>query len=265
MMKKRVFILLMFTVLLSLTGCGNKNEVPEKQQSEQVDKVEASTVSDSSSNLTNDLLYREYSMGEHFNAGEIMISKELLLSLFEEPKQVVIYCNDKIVQTINYNNEDIRYELTSDGIYGFLLVDETGESLDITAHVQGTSYLDGETDDILMLDSCFERNGYDVMIETGEPEILRGERYILKLSGESEACVTVYQYDNVAQAQEEVSCIDKSGDTITLPDQTNYVTWKSVPHYFYQDKAIIQYVGTDDTILMLLTELYGEPFAGGAN
>lgn len=143
MLKKRVFILLMFTVLLSLTGCGDKKEVPEKQQSEQVDKVEASTVSDSSSNLTNDLLYREYSMGEHFNAGEIVISKELLLSLIEDPKEVIIYRNDKIAQTINYNNEDIRYELTSDGVYGFLLVNETGEYLDITARVQGTSYPDG--------------------------------------------------------------------------------------------------------------------------
>ncbi len=112
----------MFTVSLLLTGCDNKNEVPEKQQSEQVDKVEASTVSDSSSNLTNDLLYREYSMGEHFNAGEVVISKEVLLSLIKEPKEVVVYCNDKIVQTINYNNEDIRYELTSDGVYGFILV-----------------------------------------------------------------------------------------------------------------------------------------------
>ena len=91
-----------------------------------------------------------------------------------------------------------------------------------------------------------------------------GERYIITLSGASEASITVYQYANKTSAKDDVLCIDKDGTTISFPDQTNYVTWKSIPHFFYQDNAIIQYVGTDEAILTILKELFGEQFAGGA-
>ncbi len=120
-----------------------------------------------------------------------------------------------------------------------------------------------ESEFVNTLAGSFKEKDYEVSIEHAEPEILRGERCILSLSGLSEDRITVYLYDDITLAQDDVLCIDKSGTTITLPEQTIYVTWKSVPHYYYQDKAIIEYVGMDNTILMLLTELYGEQFAGG--
>lgn len=52
---------------------------------------------------------------------------------------------------------------------------------------------------------------------------------------------------------------------MTLDEVTHYLEWKDVPHFYRQNNLILQYVGTDETILNLLTELYGEPFAGGAS
>ena len=145
-------------------------------------------------------------------------------------------------------------------------VDRTQEAYDRNTTIEKSEAIqikETEIDAINILESSFEEKGYEVSVEHVEPEILRGERYIIALSGISEARVTIYQYDNITMAKDDVLCIDKNGTTITFPDQTNYITWKSIPHYYYQDKAIIQYVGTDDTILSILIELYGEQFAGG--
>jgi len=118
-------------------------------------------------------------------------------------------------------------------------------------------------DTIGALVNAFEENGFAVKVELTESQFLRGRPFLLSLSGISDGCITVYQYEDSAQAQNDVLCIDDSGSTVYMPDQTIYITWKAIPFFYWYDDVIIQYVGTDDTILNLLAELFGDPFAGG--
>ncbi len=113
------------------------------------------------------------------------------------------------------------------------------------------------------LAEAFEENGYHAALESAEPEFLRGDRYLLLFSGKSEGRVTIYEYPDSLQAQEDASCMDEWGSALYLPDQTRFIEWKSVPHFYRADNLIIQYIGTDEAILGLLTGLYGEQFAGG--
>lgn len=89
-----------------------------------------------------DLVFREYPFGVKSYACEIMISKETLLNVVKEPKAVVVYFNDELLETINYNNADILIDLADDGIYRFMVVDKDGTSIDITSQIQGTSHSD---------------------------------------------------------------------------------------------------------------------------
>lgn len=113
--------------------------------------------------------------------------------------------------------------------------------------------------------SEFESNGFTVASESAEPQILTGKRHLLTLGGASDGIVTIYEYEDPTSAQADAQCIDGSGSIVTLDEVTHYVEWKDVPHFYRQNDLILQYVGTDETILNLLTELYGEPFAGGAS
>jgi len=118
-------------------------------------------------------------------------------------------------------------------------------------------------DAIDALVNSFEKNGFDVEIEAAEPQILRGTRYVLTFSGVSNGRIMIYKYNDAIQAQNDAMCIDDDGFTIYMPDQTHYVTWKDIPHFYCHNELIVQYVGTDDTILNLLTEMFGNQFAGG--
>lgn len=117
------------------------------------------------------------------------------------------------------------------------------------------------------ISSVFEENGYTVMCESVEQQILTGKRYLLTLSGVSDGRITLYEYDDFAQAQADALCIDKSGSQVNLANETGsettYVEWKSIPHFYQLNNLIVQYVGTDKTILTILTNLCEDQFAGG--
>ena len=104
--------------------------------------------------------------------------------------------------------------------------------------------------------------GLDVC-ESVEPQILTGKRHLLTFSGVSDGRITIYEYDNSAQAQVDVYSIDDSGSEVVLENETHYVEWKSIPHFYLYNNLIIQYIGTDRDILNLLTNLCGNQFAGG--
>ena len=115
-------------------------------------------------------------------------------------------------------------------------------------------------DDIL---KELENNGYTVICESVEPQILTGKRHLLTFSGVSDGRITIYEYDNSAQAQVDVYSIDDSGSEVVLENETHYVEWKSIPHFYLYNNLIIQHIGTDRDILNLLTNLCGNQFAGG--
>lgn len=105
------------------------------------------------------------------------------------------------------------------------------------------------------------------MCESVEQQILTGKRYLLTLSGASDGRITLYEYDNSVQAQADGFRIDESGSQVTLTNEsgteTTYIEWKSTPHFYQLNNLIVQYVGTDKTILDILTNLCGNQFAGG--
>lgn len=117
------------------------------------------------------------------------------------------------------------------------------------------------------ISSIFKESGYTVMCESVEQQILTGRRYLLTLSGASDGRITVYEYVDSVQAQADGSRIDESGSQVILTNETGtettYIEWKSTPHFYQLNNLIVQYVGTDKTILTILTNLCGNQFAGG--
>ena len=45
-----------------------------------------------------------------------------------------------MIETICYNDTNIHVNLNNDGIYCFMVMDEYGETVDITSQIQGTAY-----------------------------------------------------------------------------------------------------------------------------
>lgn len=142
-MKSKLFIV--FTmVILFISGC-QSNEKKEEVVQEADNYAECSELETTSSDtvLSGDLLYRKYSLGEKFNAGEILISKETLLDITKNPESVIVYFNDEMLETISYNDDDIHIDLVNAGVYCFMIIDKDGETIDITPQIQGTSYSEG--------------------------------------------------------------------------------------------------------------------------
>ena len=95
---------------------------------------------------SDDLVYKEYSLGEKFHSSKIVISKEILLSATKEPDTVIIYFNDEILETIAYDDTDIQMDLSNEGMYYFMVVSKDNEYVDITLQVQGISYSESGVD-----------------------------------------------------------------------------------------------------------------------
>ena len=99
-MKSKLFIVFTMVVLF-ISGCRSSEKKEEVVQdannyaeyNEELETTSSNTV------LSDDLLYREYSLGENFNAGEILISKETLLDITKNPDSVIVYFNDEMLET----------------------------------------------------------------------------------------------------------------------------------------------------------------------
>lgn len=125
--------------ILTLAKPNEKTANIEQNSKSQIDyNVQEADISDVAA--FDELVYKEYSLGEKFHSGEIVISKETLLNAVKEPKAIIIYFNDKILETIDYNDADIQVNLSNEGMYCFVIVDKDHASIDITSQIQGTSY-----------------------------------------------------------------------------------------------------------------------------
>lgn len=134
-------IIVFIIVVLSISGCQTNEEKVEMKENSK-EPVDYNTQETNATDITvcDDLVYKEYSLGEKFHSGEITISKETILSATKEPRTVVVYFNDEIYEAIDYNGADIQIDLTNHGMYCFMIVNKDNESVDITSQVQGTSY-----------------------------------------------------------------------------------------------------------------------------
>lgn len=80
----------------------------------------------------NDLLYREYSLGKRTEAGTATITKADILSACDSPSQIVIFRNNEIWKTLDYQGEDIKVNIPEDGNYCYMVADENKALWDIT-------------------------------------------------------------------------------------------------------------------------------------
>lgn len=117
--------------LVFLSGC-QAVSVPEVS-SQPISEVSARENTTQSENaFYNDLLYREYSLGERVEAGTATITKADILSASDSPSQIVIFRDNEIWKTLDYQGEDIKLELPEDGTYCYMVADENKKLQDIT-------------------------------------------------------------------------------------------------------------------------------------
>lgn len=107
------------------------------------------------------------------------------------------------------------------------------------------------------ISALFEENGYRTNYENVEHFILSGEQYVLYL--DEDKLLSIYKYNTPDDALADANCVNKDGYSTDVM----CIDWISTPHFFLCDNLILQYTGTDETILAILTDLCGEQFAGG--
>lgn len=124
-------------------------------------------------------------------------------------------------------------------------------------------------DNISTIISSLEDHGYTVEKESAEKQLLTGERYRLVLNNSLDSQVVIYEYENREKAKADADCIDKSGTKILFANGEEgtgvNVDWISIPHYYLYGNLIVEYVGTEESILSSLRNVCGPYFAGGAD
>lgn len=115
--------------------------------------------------------------------------------------------------------------------------------------------------------SALEDHGYTVEKKSVDKQLLTGERYRLTLNNSLDTQVVIYEYDDPEKAKADADCIDKSGTKIQFTNGEEgtdvNVDWISIPHYYLYDNLIVEYIGTEESILSALENTCGPYFAGG--
>ena len=97
-----------------------------------------------------------------------------------------------------------------------------------------------------------------VTVEVGDPitqAFFTPEGKIIKVNG---ADVQVFEYESSEAMENEASQVAPDGGSIG----TSMVDWIDTPHFYKAGRIIALYVGSDETILNLLTSVMGPQFAG---
>ncbi len=73
-----------------------------------------------------------------------------------------------------------------------------------------------------------------------------------------------YSYDDTASGTNGARAAEADAEQIgpNGTPKTTVVTWSGAPHWFRKERVIVLYVGSDQVVLTLLTELLGPQFAG---
>ncbi|MCL2766756.1 MAG: hypothetical protein FWD21_03630, partial [Peptococcaceae bacterium] len=74
--------------------------------------------------------------------------------------------------------------------------------------------------------------------------------------------LAIYEYSSKKAMESDADSIDKSGFSVSFPDRSTQVSWVSDPYFFKKDLIIVNYVGTDESIISFLKENFGDQFAG---
>ncbi|MEO8393132.1 MAG: hypothetical protein ABI700_09070 [Chloroflexota bacterium] len=77
--------------------------------------------------------------------------------------------------------------------------------------------------------------------------------------------VQVYQYAADVDARADAVRFSRDGAWVSSDIGATLINWFATPHLYQMSSLIAVYVGDQDTMLTLLENLLGAPFAGGAN
>jgi len=101
---------------------------------------------------------------------------------------------------------------------------------------------------------------------TNPPDWLSVGTRIIRIGDE---LITIYEYDSNEAMENDSVFISPSGFSIERPDPTNEgysfgveISWVSWPYWFKRDYVIVLYVGENRLIIDILTEIFGNNFAG---
>lgn len=145
--------LLVVISILGLSACTSKNVSADNIENSVNSKIEKKTQENSNEKHENSnqeivLLYREYQIGSHMEAGDIMISKEVIEETTDNPEAIIIFYNDTILKTIPYEGEELSFHLEKAGWYCFAVLEEN-QMIDISEKV--TSFESVENSHIMPL------------------------------------------------------------------------------------------------------------------
>lgn len=120
----------------------------------------------------------------------------------------------------------------------------------------------GPVRDHVSLVDNLRAKGMTVMpVQSVKQPFLSVEGTTLSLSGQGitgTASVQSYDYPNARAAQADASAVGPDGSTM----RTMVVDWAGPPHFFLKERVLVLYVGSDPTVIRVLTELLGPQFAG---
>lgn len=114
---------------------------------------------------------------------------------------------------------------------------------------------------------AIKARGYAAEYASINSEWFSGNAYCMVLNDDLDNQIVFYVYETGEAAKEDTSCIDPSGSCISVTKGRDQgmaiVEWVSIPHFYQYENMIVQYIGTDETVLTVLEEICGACFAGG--
>lgn len=147
--------------------------------------------------------------------------------------------------------------------------DPTGPGRVVTVALEGYSHGGPLRDHVSFVDHL-RGKGYQVepVADIRQP-FLRAEGTVLRVSaGDIERPVELQSYnyddtdlgtDGLRAAKEDARKIGPDGQPRSMS-----VLWAGEPHFFRKERVLVLYIGEDEAVLDLLTDLLGPQFAGGS-
>ncbi len=147
------------------------------------------------------------------------------------------------------------------GVNLFTLVGSIACSQQSAAGANGDSHGGPIRDHVSFVDHLRSRGLTVEPVDTVQQPFLQAETgTLLRISGqglEQPAEVQSFDYTNASTAAADVKNIGPDGNP-----KNAKINWNAPPHWFHKERLIALYVGQNQVVLDLLTELLGPQFAG---
>lgn len=301
-MKKTLSICIVFLLICMLVACSgtarNSEEVRNDEKSSSLITQEENSLVNEVEIETADPLSYEYFLSlltENGLSYEIA-DKEIVLdnNVFSVPKKQLIVLGENLVLLEYDSNEKMEFDAagiskSGDTIsipgnsIGFLddyttpnffkkdsiivyyvgknekivsfLVDIFGEQFAGGKTIIGESF-DYSTFIYVLKENGFTYEDVDTSQNVENPPKLFAFDVKRILVGED--VLQIVEYDSKESMERDAAMIRPDGSNLPYA----LVDWVSYPHFFKKDKLIVYYVGTNETMIAFLTEVFGEQFAG---